>query len=326
MNSAVRRRRLAPALACAFALLVLPSGAHGSTVADVRVVTDEETLLDQRQHTGTVRIKTDPKAECFGPGSGGSGDTVTVQGPTALGIVKDASAFDRDVLPISVSDAFEFGLAVCGFGDYRADQRASWYLVHNHAAAQVGGDQLRLKDGDEVLWYFDPDFNDPPPAELVLRAPARAEPGEPFAVRVVEHAADGSRSPAERVQVTGAREPTGRNGGTAVVIEDEARRATVQATRAGDIPSAALPVCVNSERSACPRARGETIVGSDRADEIEGTGGDDRIAARGGRDVVDLRSGGEDRANCGGGPDKVLVDRGDGDDRISDSCERTARR
>jgi hypothetical protein len=326
MRSSVRRRRLAPVLACAAAALVLPSVAIGSTVADVRVLTDDETLTDQRQYTGTVRIKTDPNAECFGPGSGGSGDTVTVPGPTALGIVKDASAFDRDLRPISVSDAFDFGLAVCGFGGHQADDSASWYLIHNHAAAEAGGDQIRLEDGDEVLWYFDPDFSDAPPGELVLRAPARAEPGERFGVRVLEYAADGSRSPAAGVAVTGAEDPTGANGRTSVVINNEARRATVQATNPGDIASAALAVCVDSERSECPGARGEVIVGSDRADEIEATRGDDRIVGRGGADVLDLRSGGVDRATCGGGRDRVLIDKGDGDDRISDSCERTARR
>jgi hypothetical protein len=291
----------------------------------VRVVTDEETLADQRQYTGTVRIKTDPQADCFGPGSGGSGESATVAGPTALGIVRDASAFDRDLRPISVSDAFDFGLAVCGFGGYEADQNSSWYLKHNHAAAQVGGDQLRLDDGDEVLWYFDPNFNNPPPAELVLRAPARAEPGVPFQVRVIEYADDGAKRAASGVQVTGAQQPTDAQGRTFVVLEDEAKRAPIQATRAGDIPSAPLAVCVSAERSECPGIRGKLIVGSARGDRIDDTRGDDRIRALGGRDSVDIASGGEDHVNCGGGRDRVLLDPGDEDDRISRNCERTSR-
>jgi hypothetical protein len=326
MYSPVSRRRLAPFLACVACLLVVPSAALGSTAADVRVVTDDETLVDQRQHTGTVRIKTDPDAECFGPGSGGSGDTVTVQGPTAFGIVKDAAAFDRDVLPISVSDSFDFGLAICGFGEYEADQSASWYLIHNHEAAQVGGDQIRVKSGDEVLWYFDPDFSDPPPGELVLRAPARAEPGVPFEARVLEYAADGSKGPAAGVEVSGADDPTNAQGRTEVTLENETRRATVQATNPGDIASEELSVCVNEQRSECAPARGEVIVGSDDAERIEGTRGDDRISAEGGRDVLDLRSGGDDRVTCGGGRDRVLIERGDRDDSIPGNCERTARK
>jgi Ca2+-binding RTX toxin-like protein len=323
MHSPIPRRRLAPAIALA-ALLLVPALARGSTVADVRVVTDEETLADQRQYTGTVRIKTDPNADCFGPGSGGSGETVSVPGPTGLGIVKDAAAFDRAVRPISVSDSFDFGLAVCGFGGYEADDKASWYLKHNHAASQVGGDQLRLENGDDVLWYFDPDFNDAPSAELVLRVPARAEPGTPFGVRVVEYADDGAKRPAEGAQVTGAEQPTNSEGRTTVTL-DESKRASVQATRAGAIPSAAVPVCVDPERSECPGVRGADIGGSDRGDDIETTRGNDRIDSGGGRDEIDLRPGGADRANCGGGRDRVLLEGGDADDRISNNCERLVR-
>jgi hypothetical protein len=324
MHSPVLWRRLAPALACAASLLV-PAVASGSTGANVRVVAPNgETLADQHQYTDTVRIKTDPQADCFGPGSGGSGRAVRAPGATALGIVKDASAFDRDLRPISVTDAFDFGLGICGFGGHEADQSGFWYLKHNHAASQVGGDQLELKGGDEVLWYLDSNFNDPPPAELALRAPVRSEPGAPFQVRVFEYADDGTRRPAEGAKVTGASQPTDQDGRTEVVLDDPGTR-SLEATRSGDIPSKALEVCVNADASACPTRRGERIFGSQGRDRIDGTRGDDLVKAGGGADELDLGAGGEDAVNCGGGRDRVLLDKGDGDDRIARNCERVAR-
>ncbi len=49
-----------------------------------------KTLAEFRQYTGTVDIRTDRGANCFGQGTGGSGERVKVTGPTALGAVRDA--------------------------------------------------------------------------------------------------------------------------------------------------------------------------------------------------------------------------------------------
>ena len=130
-------------------LLLLPGAAPAATKgADLRVVNSAgRVLAEQRQYTGTVKIKTDPRADCFGA-PGGSGDRVRVRGATALGLVRDALGSDRDLRPLSVTDQFSFGLAVCGIGGYEAHGSSFWYLKHEHAGAQVGGDQLRLSDGD----------------------------------------------------------------------------------------------------------------------------------------------------------------------------------
>ena len=74
-------------------------------------------------------------------------------------------------------------------------------------------------------------------------------------------------------------------------------------------------------------ARGDYgIFGSGQGDHIRGTRGWDAINAGRGPDVVDLRNGGRDRVACGGGHDKVIVKRGDHDDRIAPSCERVVKR
>jgi hypothetical protein len=309
-------------------LLLLPGSASAATKgADLRVVNSAgRTLAEQRQYTGTVWIRTDPDADCFGP-PGGSGDRVRVPGATGLGIVRDALETDGDLRPLSITDQFSFGLAVCGIGGFEASGSSFWYLKHNHAGAQVGGDQLTLQQGDQVLWYLAPGF--PPPVELGLRAPARARPGVPFEVSVLQFDDSGARLPAAGATVAGGTTPvtTDSQGKASVTVSTPGTR-TLRATRSSDgsIPSNRVAVCVNSDLAKCPSAHGKLILGSERADEIAGTRGWDVIWARGGDDVVYITSGGKDRVSCGAGRDRVVVAVGDTNDEIAESCERVVRR
>ena len=112
--------RLGGVAAAAFAVsLLLSSPALAETRGvDLRVVnTGGRTLVELRQYTGAVTIDTDPHAECFGEGTGGSGDRVKLASPTALGAVRDVLPSAADLRPLSVTDAFAdqgFGLGVCG--------------------------------------------------------------------------------------------------------------------------------------------------------------------------------------------------------------------
>jgi hypothetical protein len=309
-------------------LLLLPAVASAATKgADLRVVnTAGKALSEFRQYTGTVRIRTDPDADCFGS-PGGSGDRVKVPGATGLGIVRDALETDRDLRPLSITDQFSFGLAVCGIGGFEAGGSSFWYLKRNHAGSQVGGDQLKLADGDRVLWYLSSGF--PPPAELMLRAPARAKPGVPFQVTVLQFDDSGTRLPAAGATVSGGTAPvTTGPGGKATVTVATQGTSTLRATRSSDgsIPSNKVAVCANSDLNKCPDAHGKRILGSHRADEIAGTRGWDRISARGSDDVVDITSGGVDRVSCGAGHDRVILSPGDGDDEVGDGCERVIKR
>jgi hypothetical protein len=317
------------AVAVVTALMLLPPGAaHAATKGvDLRVVnTAGKTLAEQRQYTGSVKIKTDPQANCFGGGTGGSGDRVKVNGTTALGAVRDGLARDRDLRPLSVTDAFlddGFGLGVCGIGGFESQGSSFWYVKGDHVGSQVSGGQLRLARGEDVLWYLTPSF--PPPPELRLKAPARAQPGVPYQVTVYAYADDGTRSAAAGAAVTGAAAPTGAGGHT-MVTSTEAGTDRLHAARGQDIPSNRVKVCVDPDPSRCPHVHGKRIVGSGRGDEIRGTRGWDAIKAGGGGDQVDLRRGGRDRVNCGAGHDKVIVERGDHNNRIAASCERVVKR
>jgi len=309
-------------------LALLSSAAFAATKGgDLRVVnTAGRTLAQFRQYTGTFRIKTDPRADCFGP-PGGSGHRAEVRGSTGLGLVQDGLRWDRRLQPVSVTDQFSFGLAVCGIGGYQAQGNAFWYLKYNHAEAQTGGDRLKIHDGDDVLWYLAASY--PPPPELALKAPAGVEPGVPFRVRVNQYLDDGTRTPAAGATVSGGAAPvtTGPDG-TAMVTVAGPGDAKLEATRQADgaIPSDRVTVCASVDPSQCPDAHGLRIFGSGSADRIRGTRGWDTIHAGGGGDVIDLRSGGRDRVDCGSGSDRVIVRSGDRDDHIGSSCERVVKR
>jgi hypothetical protein len=312
------------AIAALIGSLLLSAGvaSAATTGADLRVVAPgNRTLAEFRQYTGTVDVATDPGANCFGQGTGGSGDRVRVPGATALGAVRDALETDLDLRPLSVTDAFVdqgFGLGVCGIGGFETQGSSFWYVKRNHVGSQVSGSQLPVSLGDDLLWYLSPSF--PPPAELSLVGPPRARPNVPFRVTVFAYADDGSRSPAAGARVTGAAQPTDAAGHTTVTSSAGTR--FLRATRAQNIPSNQVKVCVNATLSACPATHGLRIVGSNRADRIGGTAGWDSISGRGGPDVINLSAGGRDGVGCGAGRDRVIVKAGDQDDNIGPTCEQ----
>ena len=153
-------------------------------------------LTEQTLRSGTTAIKTSRKANCFGAGTAGSGKSVTVRGATALGLFATASKSTASLRPLLVTDAFDFGLGICGAGGSKVSGKASWYLKVNHKGATVGGDAVKLKPGDEVLWDLAPSY--PYPNELGLIVPVGVTAGVPFQVRVVSYDEKGKRKPVRR--------------------------------------------------------------------------------------------------------------------------------
>jgi hypothetical protein len=319
--------RLGAIAALVASMLFSAAGALAATrAADLRVLnTGGRTLAELRQYTGTVDIATDRGANCFGQGTGGSGDRVRVSGPTALGAVRDALETDLDLRPLSVTDAFldqGFGLGVCGIGGFESQGSSFWYVKRDHVGAQVSGSQLSVDQGDDILWYLSRTF--PPPPELALSAPPRARPNVPFQVTVYSYADDGTRTPAAGASVTDAAQPTDAAGHT--MVSSPAGNELLRATRAQAIPSNQVKVCVNADLSRCPGAHGLRILGSKRPDQIGGTRGWDSISARGGDDVVNLSAGGRDGVGCGAGDDQVILGADDHNDSIGSTCEHIVRR
>jgi hypothetical protein len=245
--------RLAAVCALAFAVslsIAAPALAKGFS-ADLRVVgTGSKTLAEKQVITATTSVKTAPGATCFGAGSGGSGASVSIKGNTAMGLLARASKSTAALRPLAITDAFDFGLAVCAVGNSVAKGMASWYLKINHKSLLVSGDAAKIRPGDEVLWALVK--SDPKtfayPNELSLLAPERVAAGKEFTVRAYSYDEKGKRKPAAGVKVTGADGPTGADGKATVTLS---KPALLAATKSGEIPSARVPVCVGSR---CPAA------------------------------------------------------------------------
>jgi hypothetical protein len=329
--------RIRPAIAAAASLTalacLLPSVAEASVGAALRVVGPSGQLDEITQYSDTTNMPTSPRADCFGPGSGGSGQPVSVQGANALGIVVEAAKSRNQLNPILLTDTFVpqgFGLGVCGIGGFAASGNAFWYTKVNHIGLQVGGSQFPIHGGDQVLWYLAPNF--PPPPELVLNAPVRQPAGTPFPIQVLAYGDDGTATPAAGAVISGSGTPvtTDASGNALVSVSGTGTR-QIQATLGADIPSAVTQICAFDQGTNCPAARGQLIVGSDTADEIRGTAGNDQIKPRAGNDAVralagddriDVRGGGKDRVNCGGGTDSVKADKRD---KLAKNCEQRSR-
>jgi hypothetical protein len=322
------------ALASLIALAAFsPAGAGASVGADVRVASPSGQLDDLTQYSDTTTMPTSPQALCFGAGSGGSGQGVTVPGANALGIVVEAAKSRNGLNPLSLTDTFVsqgFGLGVCGIGGQIASGSAFWYTKVDHVGLQVGGSQFEIHPGQQVLWYLAQNF--PPPAELVLNAPVSEPAGAPFPVQVLSYADDGTATPAAGAVISGSGTPvTTDASGNALVSVNGTGPQQIQATLGDSIPSAVTSLCSFDTVTRCSAARGRLIVGSDGIDDISGTLGDDQIKPRAGNDGVralagndriDVRGGGKDRVNCGGGTDSVKADKRD---KLAKNCEQRSR-
>lgn len=239
------------AAACALALPVFLSIAAAASAkgvpVEVRVVGSGGKVLAERSlRATTTSVPTSPKATCFGSGSGGTGQPVRLKGATALGALSEAVQTVPGLRPLLVTDHFDFGLAVCGVGGdvVRTGSESSWYLKVNHRSQSVGGDQVKLHAGDEVLWDLAPSY--PYPDELSLVAPARATAGKPFTVRAYSYDEEGKRTPAAGVKVTGADGLTGSDGRATVTLSKPSR---LIATKSEEITSGRIVVCLGRK---CP--------------------------------------------------------------------------
>ncbi len=239
--------RLVVACALAFILVLSTTAIAAAKVpAGLRVVAGGKTLAQTALKTGTVSVPTSHKATCFGKGTAGSGKAATIKGATALGLLGQAAKSTSALKPLLLTDAFDFGLGICGVGGYKATSKLSWYLKVNHVNPELGGDAVKLRAGDEVLWALEPY---PYPNELALAAPFSAHPGEAFQVSVFSYNDKGKKKPAGGVTVTGASGSTDAAGHAMVTLSEST---TLVANRGKDIPSNAETVVMCDASGACP--------------------------------------------------------------------------
>ena len=314
-----------PALLGVFLLAIsftsLAEAKSGTIPADLRIVDSAgKSLADGTQYSGPAKLKTSRKADCFGPGTGGSGGKVGLPGSTALGQLAAAGGAFPGSDPLAVTDAFDFGLGLCGIGRAVAPATGFWYLKVDHVASLVGGEQTAVRRNDEILWYLIADFTDPTPDELALKAPTSADPGEQVRVKVLSYDGDGTRTPAAGAQVTGAEGLTGADGRTTITAGDGVSH--LRATRAGSIPSNTVALC-SGRASQCPAGYARTVGGTPRSDKITAGAAAETILAGAGKDRINARRGQRrDRINCGPGKDRLVLAKGSGS-KVR-SCEKVS--
>jgi len=235
---------------CALAFVLVLSTAVAAvakgTPVDLRVVGGGSKILaEESLGASTTSIKTSSKATCFGKGTGGSGKSVKINGPTALGALGQAAKSTAALRPLLLTDHFlsEFGLGLCGIGKSSSTSKLSWYLKVNHKNPNRSGETVKLHAGDEVLWALEP-F--PYPSELALSAPETAEAGKAFTVSVFSYDDKGKKKPAAGVTVSGASAPTDSAGHATVVLSAPT---VLAATHGKDIPSNRVAVCIGG---VCP--------------------------------------------------------------------------
>jgi hypothetical protein len=229
--------------ACALTVVLSLSLAVGASAkglsAELRVIgKGNKALTEGTVKTGAkLSVKTSPSATCFGAKTGGSGKAVSVKPNTAMGLLARASKSTGALRPLRVTDAFSFGLGLCGIGSSLAQGGKSWYLKVDHKGSPVSADTTKVRAGDEVLFAL---ASFPYPNELVIEAPESATAGMPFTVRVVSYDEKGKRKPVAGATVSGAAAPTAADGTTTVTLSAPSR---LSATHGKEIP-AAVAVCI----------------------------------------------------------------------------------
>ncbi len=306
--SSARRLTLS---ACVLTALVaaVPAAEAKPAPAELRVQSEQKPLVSGQTYlTDKTSISTDTRK----PACGGSGEAKTVDGPTALSLLIDAAGVKRALRPLGISDKFDFGLLVCGVGDAVATDEAFWLYKVNHVSPEVGADQLKIKAGDEVLWYFSNTATGRNTGdELVLDAPARTKPFTKLEVKVSAYDFAGKRTPAAGAKVVYGRQRVTADAEGVARVTSGSDTLRLRAVRGKDVASDTEAVCVADKLSDCPRLGVTAVNGTADSDRIKGAKGAEEIKAYGGRDRIDARGGGRDLVRCGPGVDRVLIDRVD---------------
>jgi hypothetical protein len=134
------------------------------------------------------------------------GRTTTIYGPSQPTLTADNALQALDVASTAgefhyVVTAASFGNYVSQIGKYPAAGTSGWAYKVNGVSPPVGADQVALKDGDVVLWYwatFGP-AGGPPTLEL------RRLPGNCYVVESVNDAGQRSRAATATITADGKR-------------------------------------------------------------------------------------------------------------------------
>lgn len=213
---------LVPALACS-------SAQAAPTTVNLRVEGEDATIFEGRVKTDGHAIEQDkngPQA-CDGT-NGGANPT---PGPTVTSALDDAVAWDG-----SYSASFSDFL-VNRIGPDQATDTQFWGAALNGTPTELGGCQVQVKRGDEVLWAYDL-FSAKQYLKLTGHRTARV--GKPFKVRVVD--TKNGNKPVKGASISGVAKTNSK--GIAKIVANEKGDLLAKAERRGALRSNALVVRV----------------------------------------------------------------------------------
>jgi len=148
--------------------------------------------------------------------------------------LSQASKVAPALRPLSITNASDFGLGVCGIGGFDAAPTGFWLLKLNHADASLGAEATVLKRNDVTLWYQVADYSRPSPDELYLKARTRVKKGAKVKLRVLGFDAKGKKKPVEGASVSVGGSTTNSKGYTKVKVTKKTR---IVARKTDTIPS-----------------------------------------------------------------------------------------
>jgi hypothetical protein len=217
------------ALAALALALACPSAIAAPATVNLRVEGADDTIFEGTVSTDGHQIEQDKNGPQ--PCDGTNGGANPTPGPTVTSALDDAIAWDG-TYNASFSD-----FLVSRIGPDKSTDTQFWGTALNGTATELGGCQVQVKTGDEVLWAYDM-FS--AKQFLELSGPKTAKLNKPFKVKVTD-AKNGNKlvkgATVSRVAKTNAK-------GVATVVATEKGPLLVKAERRGAIRSNALVVSV----------------------------------------------------------------------------------
>ena len=209
--------------------LAAPSASAAPAAVDIRVEGAEETIFEGTVRTDGHSIEQDKSGPQ--PCDGTNGGANPTAGPTVTSALDDAVAWDG-TWNSSFSD-----FLVNRIGSDKATDTKFWGTALNGTPTELGGCQVQVKTGDQVLWAYDM-FSAKQFLELI--GPRTARLNKPFRVKVID--AKNGGKPVKGANVSNVARTDDK--GFAKIVGTERGLLLVKAERRGAIRSNGLVVRV----------------------------------------------------------------------------------
>ena len=217
------------ALAALALALACPGALAAPATVNLRVEGADDTIFEGPVRTDGHAIEQDKNGPQ--PCDGTNGGANPTPGPTVTSALDDAVAWDGTYNP-SFSD-----FLVNRIGSDAATDTKFWGTALNGTPTELGGCQVQVKAGDDVLWAYDM-FSAKQFLELI--GPRTARLKKPFKVKVID--AKNGGKPVKGASVSGVAKTDDK--GFATIVGREKGLLLVKAERRGAVRSNALVVRV----------------------------------------------------------------------------------